>query len=318
MIHPIMAKVGIVHDPRYQLHDTGKMHPESPERLRAIERMLDTEELRSRLVEIPARSAVSEDILLVHDKEHYDEVARSSELPGVYLDGDTFASPRSFEAAMLAAGGVLEATDRVLEGEVERSFAMVRPPGHHAEREYAMGFCLFNNIGIAAEHLVRRRHLKRVAVVDFDVHHGNATQHMFYDRSEVFYFSTHRYPFYPGTGSEDEKGSGAGAGYTLNLPLRAGADDEAYRLAFERQLLPTLKAYRPEILLVSAGFDAHLRDPLGGMSVTDAGFRYMAEALEKVAEDCCQGRSVYILEGGYDLEGLAGGVREVLKVLLEK
>jgi len=313
-----MTKVGIVHDPRYQSHETGAMHPESPERLRAIERMLQSEGLLPKLVEIAPHAARAEDILLVHDKEHYDEVARSSEQAGVYLDGDTFAGPRSFEAAMLAAGGLLEAADRVLEGEVERSFAMVRPPGHHAEREYAMGFCLFNNVGIAAEHLVRRRHLKRVAVVDFDVHHGNATQHMFYDRPDVFYISTHRYPFYPGTGSADEKGSGAGAGYTLNLPLRAASNDEDYRQAFETGVLPALRAYRPEILLVSAGFDAHRRDPLGGMSVTDAGFRYMAEALEKVAEDCCQGRTVYVLEGGYDLEGLAGGVREVFKVLLEK
>ncbi|MFO1462251.1 MAG: histone deacetylase [bacterium] len=313
-----MGKIGIVHDPRYLLHETGSMHPESPSRLRAIERMLEAERIQPLLVEIPAREAKAEEILLVHDKEHYDEVARSSERPGTYLDADTFAGPHSFQAALLAAGGLLEAVDRVLDGEVAQSFALVRPPGHHAEREYAMGFCLFNNIGIAAEYLVRRRHFKRVAVVDFDVHHGNATQHMFYDRPEVFYLSTHRYPFYPGTGAADERGSGAGAGYTLNVPLKAGSGDEVYRQAFAEKILPALREYRPEFLLVSAGFDAHRRDPLGGMAVTDDGFRYMAEALEKVAEDCCQGRSAYVLEGGYDLEGLAGGVKEVFRVLLKE
>lgn len=313
-----MAKVGIVHDARYLQHETGAMHPESPERLRAIERMLQSERLGSLLTEIPARQAKTEEILLVHDKEHYDEVARSAERPGTYLDADTFASPNSFAAALLAAGGLLEAVDRVLDREVSQSFAMVRPPGHHAEREYAMGFCLFNNAGIAAEYLVKKQGLKRVAVVDFDVHHGNATQHMFYDRSDIFYLSTHRYPFYPGTGAAEERGTGAGLGYNLNVPLKAGSGDEVYLRAFEEKVLPTLREYRPEFLLVSAGFDAHRRDPLGGMGVTDAGFRYMAEALEKIAEDFCHGRSVYTLEGGYDLEGLAGGVKEVFRVLLER
>ncbi|HKY61833.1 MAG TPA: histone deacetylase [bacterium] len=313
-----MTKIGIVHDPLFLQHLTGPMHPERPDRLRALEPLLKQGALEKKWTEIAPRQASPEEILLVHDRQHLEEVARTAGAGGTHLDGDTFASDRSYEAALLAAGGVLEATDRVLDGEVDSAFAWVRPPGHHAEREYAMGFCLFNNVGVAAEHLVKNRGLKRVAIVDFDVHHGNATQHMFYDRPDVFYASTHRYPFYPGTGAASETGSGAGKGYNLNFPMAAGAGDAEYRRVFEEGLIPALREYKPQFLLISAGYDAHLRDPLGGMRVSDAGFRAMTAALEEVAADFCGGKSVYTLEGGYDLEGLAGGVRETLNVLTEK
>ncbi len=312
-----MSKTGHIFDPRYLLHDTGSFHPERADRLRAIEKMIEKSGLQKELISIPAREATLDEILLVHDKAYVDAVARTAEGKGVFLDGDTFACPKTFEASLLAAGGLLEAADRVCQGQVSHAFAMVRPPGHHAERSYAMGFCIFNNVGVAAEYLVRKYHFKRVAIVDFDVHHGNATQHMFYDRSDVFYFSTHRYPFYPGTGAASESGTGAGAGYTLNIPMAAGEGDEEYRQAFEKKLIPTLREYKPEILLVSAGFDAHVRDPLGGMKVTEAGFKFMAEALQQVAQDFCGGKALYTLEGGYDLEGLASSVREVLQVLIK-
>jgi acetoin utilization deacetylase AcuC-like enzyme len=311
-----MAKTGHVFDSRYLLHDTGSSHPERADRLRAIEKMIDKSGLERQLVSIPARRASLDEIMLVHDKEYVDSVARTSDLSGVYLDGDTFACPATFEASLFAAGGLLEAVDRVCQGEVSHAFAMVRPPGHHAERSYAMGFCIFNNVGVAAEYLIQKYHYKRVAIVDFDVHHGNATQHMFYDRSDVFYLSTHRYPFYPGTGSTQERGTGAGAGYTLNIPMKAGEGDVEYQKVFEEKLLPTLREYQPDFLLVSAGFDAHVRDPLGGMEVTEAGFRFMAHELQKLASECCQGRAVYTLEGGYDLEGLTNSVGEVLKELI--
>ncbi|HCU24379.1 MAG TPA: histone deacetylase [Deltaproteobacteria bacterium] len=313
-----MSKVGIVHDPRYLLHETGAMHPERPDRLRAIEKMLETSGVGAELKEIPARPATEAEILAVHSREHLAEIARSAEAPGVCLDADTFAGPHSYEAALLAAGGLLEAVDRVADREIDSAFALLRPPGHHAERDYAMGFCLFNNIAVAAEYLIRKHHYQKVAVMDFDVHHGNATQHMFYDRADVFYVSTHRYPFYPGTGAAEERGHSAGAGYNLNIPLAAGSGDEIYRQAFMQQVIPALREYRPDFLLVSAGFDAHRRDPLGGMALSDTGFRYIAEQLEAIAAECCGGKSVYTLEGGYDLEGLSGGVREVLNVLQQR
>ena len=283
--------------------------------MRAIEERLEKSGLLKSLQSIPAREASFAELSLVHDPRYIESVARTADAKGVYLDGDTFASPQSYQAALLAAGGLIEAVDRVLDRECDQAFAMVRPPGHHAESRYAMGFCIFNNVGIAAEYLVKQKGLKRVAVMDYDVHHGNATQHMFYDRSEIFYLSTHRYPFYPGTGAEDETGSGAGRGYTLNVPMLAGAGDEAYREAFESKILPALREYRPEFLLVSAGFDAHHRDPLGGMKVSEAGFAWMSQSLQEVAAECCGGKSVYTLEGGYDLEGLAGSVEAVLQIL---
>jgi acetoin utilization deacetylase AcuC-like enzyme len=313
-----MSKIGHVFDPRYLLHQPGASHPERPERLTAIEEMIEKSHLKEKLRHIAARRAEAEEIALVHDRHYIDAVARTSEMSGVYLDGDTFASPGSYEAALLAAGGVLEAVDRVMAGDCQKAFAMVRPPGHHAESRYAMGFCLFNNVGVAAEYLVKKYRCKRIAVVDFDVHHGNATQHMFYDRPDVFYLSTHRYPFYPGTGAAEERGTGAGKGYTLNVPMAAGGGDEDYREAFEEKLIPALREYRPEVLLVSAGFDAHRLDPLGGMRVTEAGFGAMTERLAEVAGDFCGGKAVFTLEGGYDLQALAGSVKRVLEVLLEK
>lgn len=313
-----MGRVGHIFHPHYLRHDTGAGHPERADRLRAIETMLKSSGLLDKLESLSIRKATPEEISLVHDKEYVDLIARTADKRGVYLDGDTFASPDSYEAALLAVGGLLTAVDQVAEGKLSHAFAMVRPPGHHAERDHAMGFCLFNNVGVAAEYLVQNYGKKRVAVVDFDVHHGNATQHMFYDRDDIFYASTHRYPFYPGTGALEETGKGPGAGRTLNIPMGAGCGDEEYQNVFETKLIPALREYRPDFLLISAGFDAHQRDPLGGMRVSDEGFAMMAEQLKGIAQEFCQGKSVYTLEGGYDLVGLSGSVKRVLEVLLKK
>jgi acetoin utilization deacetylase AcuC-like enzyme len=280
--------------------------------------MLEQSGLDRRMDEVSVRKATWEEIGRVHDRDYIEAVAKTPGQGGVYLDGDTFAGPESYDASLLAAGGLLEAAEQVMAGELQSAFAMVRPPGHHAERDYAMGFCIFNNIAVAAEHLIHRHGLKRVAIVDFDVHHGNATQHMFYDRSDVFFISTHRYPFYPGTGAASEKGRGAGAGYTLNFPMSQGCGDEEYRQVFREKLIPALREYKPQFILVSAGFDAHLRDPLGGMGVTQEGFGFMADEIQKVAQEFCGGKTVYTLEGGYDLQGLSESVKKVLEILIRQ
>lgn len=311
-----MVKVGHVYDPRYLQHDTGFGHPERADRLKAIENRLVETGLKPRLIEIPPRPATREEIQWVHQPSYVERVAQTAGRPGGYLDPDTVVSPGSYPAALLAAGGLLAAVEGVMEGEVDHAFAMVRPPGHHAESDHAMGFCLFNNVAVAAEGLIRKYGLNRVAVVDYDVHHGNATQHMFYDRSDVFYASTHRYPFYPGTGAAEETGTGPGLGFTLNCPMAAGWGDEEYRRVFNERLIPALREYRPEFILVSAGFDAHRRDPLGGMKVSEQGFAWMSGELEKVAREFCRGRTVYTLEGGYDLEGLSKSVQGVLELLM--
>ena len=311
-----MPKIATVYHPQYLLHDQGASHPESPDRLRAILAMLKESKLEARLAKIAAREASFEEILRVHDADYIDKAARSSEVSATYLDPDTLANSQTYQAALLAAGGLLAAVERVWEGEFDQAFAMVRPPGHHAERDHAMGFCVFNNVAIAAEHLIHRYGLKRVAIVDFDVHHGNATQHSFYDREDVFFTSTHQYPFYPGTGAADEIGKGAGRGYTLNFPMAAGCGDAEYQKIFQEGLIPALRDYRPEFILVSAGFDAHARDPLGQMRVSDEGFAFMAAEIQKVAQDFCGGKSVYTLEGGYDLQGLSDSARRVLETLL--
>lgn len=311
-----MAKLAKVYHPQYLLHDMGSFHPESPQRLSAILDRLKETDLLKQIQDIKVRKATFEELNAVHTREHILKVAQTAEKSGVYLDPDTLAGPETYEVALLAAGGLLQAVDAVMDSEYDQALALLRPPGHHAESDHAMGFCFFNNIGVAAEYLIQKYHLKKVAIVDFDVHHGNASQHMFYDRDDIFFVSTHRYPFYPGTGAADERGKGAGSGYTLNLPMLVSSTDLDYQKVFEEKLIPALKEFNPEFLLVSAGFDAHEWDPLGGMKVTAQGFAWMVEVLQKVAQDCCAGKVVYSLEGGYHLKGLALSVEQVVRVLL--
>jgi len=296
-----MKDTGFVLDDRYRLHDTGPGHPERPERIEVLSRAIGE---RAGLRRIAPRPATGDEITLVHDERHFDAVGRTSGATRAAFDADTPVSAASFDTACLAAGGVLAAVDAVMAGEIDNAFAMVRPPGHHAERSQAMGFCLFNNIAVSAEYLRRRHGLNRILIMDWDVHHGNGTQHSFYSDPGVLFISTHRYPFYPGTGAIDEVGHGEGEGYTVNLPLPAGFGDAEYDELFEAVVVPIAEAYAPEFVLISAGFDPHGRDPLGGMAVTEAGFAKMARRLLDVAEHCAQRRCVAVLEGGYDLQAI--------------
>ena len=294
----------IIYHPDYLLHETGN-HPERKERLLAIMHLIEESEID--LHKIKPEPASIEEMQYVHDPEYINKVKEYSERE-IPLDPDTVLCRESYHAALLAAGGMISAVD---DG---RAFALVRPPGHHALSDRGMGFCLFNNIAIGARH-AQRTGYDRVLVVDWDVHHGNGTQHIFYDDPSVFYFSVHQYPHYPGTGSAGETGSGAGQGYTLNVPLPAGSGDAEYINVFRNILIPAALGFDPDIVLVSAGFDAHIDDPLAGMAVTTAGFGRMASIVSSIADRCCDGRLAITLEGGYDLNALSHSVLAVLKVM---
>jgi acetoin utilization deacetylase AcuC-like enzyme len=307
-----MADTGFVLDRRFLEHDTGSGHPERPERIGVL---FDAIRSEPGLRQVEPRPATPEEITLVHEEGHFVHVARTREIPRYAFDADTPVSSRSFDAACLAAGGLLALIDEVVAGRLKNGFAFVRPPGHHAERARAMGFCLFNNVAIGAAYLRERHKLERVLVVDWDVHHGNGTQHSFERDPSVMYVSAHRYPFYPGTGALDEVGHGDGEGFTINIPFPSGFGDAEYIEAFHTVVEPIALQYEPEFVLISAGFDPHARDPLGGMRVTETGFAAMARSLLDVAERVAGGRCVAILEGGYDLHALSSSSAEVLRQL---
>jgi acetoin utilization deacetylase AcuC-like enzyme len=309
-----MARIGIVRHPIYREHDMGIYHPESPERLQAIEREINKETFKNPLIEIPPRPALTKELQRVHSLSYIHQISSTSG-KNVRLDPDTSTSPKSYDAALMAAGGVIEAVNQVLDKKVDQAFALVRPPGHHAEDDRAMGFCLFNNVAIAAKHALEDKKLKRILIVDWDLHHGNGTQHAFYSDARVLYFSTHQYPYYPGTGSLQEIGEGEGEGYTVNIPLSTGNGDEEYANLFRRILAPITRAFRPELILVSAGFDIHEGDPLGGMNVTETGFARLAQIILNLAYELCEGRLVFTLEGGYNVEGEAHAVVKIIHTL---
>ena len=306
------SQTGIVKDYRYLNHETGHYHPESPRRLESIYKMLEAPDMKGRFTEIPPRFASEEEIEMIHQPSYYRMVAATAGKSHTYLDPDTETSPESFEVARLAVGGMCNAVDSVVKGEVKNAFAFVRPPGHHAEANRAAGFCLFNNVAIGAMHAIRRHGMERVLIVDWDLHHGNGTQHSFYEDPRIVYLSTHQYPYYPGTGGLGEIGRGAGKGYTINVPLRSGPGDAEYLRVFRRILKPVALEFRPDIVLLSAGFDIYFKDPLGGMKVTPHGFGCLARVLLDVAEACCGGKFVVVLEGGYHIEGLTQSIKVVL------
>ncbi len=305
------AATGIVRDARFLDHNSGAGHIEGPERLESIHAMLRAE-LSLPLTVVEPRPATLTEIEYIHTPEYAAFISRTAGKRYLKLDADTTVTAKSFETALLAAGGTMKAAEAILAGELRNGFSLVRPPGHHAEKDRALGFCLFNNIAIAAARLVRDFGLKRVLIVDWDIHHGNGTQHAFYERSDVLYFSTHQFPHYPGSGYWDETGTGPGEGFTVNVPLLAGKGDGDYLFVYRNILAPIARAFQPEFILVSAGFDIMDGDPLGGMHVSNAGIAALAAEIEDLARELCGGRLLFVLEGGYDLMNLAAGVKEVL------
>jgi acetoin utilization deacetylase AcuC-like enzyme len=310
----VTRRVGVVQDSRYREHRGPDGHPERPERLAAVEEAIASR--AESLVNLAPRPAGDEEILRIHERGHLESISAAVRRAPTQLDADTYVSPRSLEVARLAAGGSIDLARGVARGDLGAGLAAVRPPGHHAEGHRAMGFCLFNNVAIAAAALRAEEGVERILILDWDVHHGNGTQRSFEEDPNLLYFSTHQYPFYPGSGGVDEAGSGRGEGATLNVPLPAGCNDEEYLGVLQRILVPLTLAFRPEVLLVSAGFDAHRDDPLGGMQLSGEGFAAMAAIVRSLADEVCGGRLAYFLEGGYSMPGLREGTGAVLDTAL--
>jgi acetoin utilization deacetylase AcuC-like enzyme len=307
---------GVVIDREYLRHLPGEDHPERPER---IETLLDyAGDLNRELFEIlPPRPATRAEIELCHAPDYLALVESTSKRNRYALDGDTLTCRDSFSVGLLAVGGFLRMLDAIAAGEIANGFALVRPPGHHALNNRAMGFCLFNTVAVGARYLQRTHGARRILIMDWDVHHGNGTQAEFYDDASVLFVSTHQYPYYPGSGAIDELGENAGEGYTINVPLPAGCGDAEYLRVFADVVVPAAKWFEPDWILVSAGFDPHRRDPLGGMAVTEAGFGLMAQDLLKSAAASAGSRIAFLLEGGYDLAALRASVGAVLSAMQE-
>ena len=310
-----MATTGIALDPHCAAHVMGPHHPESPQRLRALIELLASERVAGLdLRDLPERLATADDVQRVHTSAYFEQI-QSTAGRVVRLDPDTTACEQSYDAALRAAGATLGCIDAVLAGTVRNAFALVRPPGHHAEPFRAMGFCLFNSVAVAADYARAVHGLERVAVIDFDVHHGNGTQSAFYDDPRTLYVSTHQFPYYPGSGAAYEVGRGDGRGATLNVPLSPGHGDDTFDALYGAVLPRVLEQFRPDIILVSAGFDLMRNDPLAGMDVTADGVGRIAAALTATAERLCDGRLVMLLEGGYDLANLQDGAVACLRAM---
>ncbi len=313
-----MQQIGLVLDPCFEEHDTGPDHPERPARLERVRRELDDSGLKDRCRVVQPTPADDGQLRLVHDPDYIRRVVETCETKQTYLDStDTVVCPSSERIARLAAGSLISLTRAVVRGELARGFAALRPPGHHAERDLAMGFCLYNSVAVAARNLTQNEGLARVLIVDWDVHHGNGTQHIFEEAADVFFFSVHQWPLYPGTGAREESGRGAGRGATLNCPLPPGSGDEAFLSTLRDELVGAAERFRPEFVLVSAGFDAHRRDPLANLEVSTEAYAEATRIVCDLAGRFAGGRVVSTLEGGYDLDALGDSVKAHLEVLLE-
>jgi acetoin utilization deacetylase AcuC-like enzyme len=310
-----MKPTGIVREDIYLKHDMGMYHPESPERLEVIYELIDDIGESLSLLTVPARKALIEELCLNHDSRYVEKIADTTACESTFLDPDTSACEHSWDAASTAAGGVFSLIDAVVESRIRNGFAFVRPPGHHAERRRAMGFCLFNNVALAAHYALDHHKMDRVAIIDWDLHHGNGTQNSFYEDPRVLFISTHQYPHYPGTGGIKEVGHGPGEGFTVNVPMAAGAGDAEYLAVFKMLVEPLLDAFRPELVLVSAGFDAHEQDPLGGMNLTEEGYDILTRIIMRKAMEICSDRLILTLEGGYNVAALKNSIRMILKSL---
>jgi len=311
-----ISKTGFVYDDIYLEHKTTPGHPEAPQRLVAIVGRLKAKGLYPELFALSPKPAAVQWITTIHTPEYVERVKKSCKDGIAYLDSmDVPISAKSYGVALVAAGGVLTVVDAVMEEKVTNAFCAIRPPGHHAVRDQAMGFCIFNNVAIGARYIQKKYELAKILIVDWDVHHGNATQAMFYDDPNVLYFGVHQYPFYPGTGSIAEKGTGLGLNYNINVPLPAGSGDSDYLRVFQEKLKPAAINFGPEFVLISAGFDAHEDDLLGGINVTAEGFAQLTQIVKQIAQECCEGRLVSVLEGGYG-DGLAVSAEAHIRVLM--
>lgn len=307
-----------VYDPIFLEHHTPARHVESPRRVEAVFAQLERLHWLDRpdVLRLAPRPATEDELAAVHTRDHIRSIAAAAQAGGKRLDADTFVSSRSYEVALMAAGAPLVALDALLDGRARNGYALVRPPGHHALPDQAMGFCLFNNVAVAARYALDHHQLKRVMIVDYDVHHGNGTQEIFYEDPRVLYVSTHQYPWYPGTGRSDEMGEGEGLGTTVNIPLPAGADWPVFDAIYRQVLFPLADRFQPDLLLVSAGFDAHWRDPLGDFRLANVDFVILTRHLKDIAEEYCDGRLLLVQEGGYDIDALAQSATSCFNVLL--
>jgi len=312
-----MKKTGLVYHQDYLKHNTGQNHPENAQRLLALLDCLKKDFSWNHLKLIKPCNPSIKWIEKIHTKDYISSIEKACKDGLWMLDADTIISPDSYKVAVLAVGGVLSALDEVATKKVKNAFCAIRPPGHHADTEKAMGFCIFNNIAIGARYAQKRHKLKKVLIVDWDAHHGNGTQNIFYDDPTVFYFSVHQFPHYPGTGEDKEEGNGEGEGFTMNMPMCAGSGDLEYIEVFENILYPSAKKFCPDLILISAGFDGHKDDPLSNLNLTSNGFRRLTEVVVKLAEECCEGRVVSVLEGGYNLKALSESVVSHLSAFVE-
>lgn len=309
-------KIGYVYSPLFLKHSAAG-HPEAPQRLEAILQVWQDTRLIDKLVAIEPTPTTAERLLRIHSQKHLNTIEQAHRHGGLQIDGDTYMNEYSRDAAYLAAGAAINAVDAVMTGIVDAAFSLARPPGHHATRDLAMGFCLFNNVAVAAQYAVDRYNLERVLIMDFDVHHGNGTQDIFYASPNVYYFSTHRYPFYPGSGHWRDVGAEQGRDATLNVPLPHSVGNGDFARVFDELLYPAMARYQPQLVLVSAGYDAHWADPLGALTLLDStGYAYMTQVLHGIAKEFAQGRIVFILEGGYNFDALGWSTYATVEALL--
>jgi acetoin utilization deacetylase AcuC-like enzyme len=310
-----MKSIGIVADPIYMDHITGDSHPESSERLRSIYHMLGEEGMKGLFHTIQPREATREELEWIHAAAYVEQIEATKGCGHRMLDADTHVSSETYRIAKLAAGGLMVLIDALYDKKIHTGFALIRPPGHHAEARRGMGFCIYNNIAIAARYAQARKHAKKVLIVDWDLHHGNGTQHSFESDPTVLYFSSHQYPYYPGTGHTEEVGKGEGEGFTVNVPLPGGQGDSDFARIYQDILVPIAREFTPDLMLVSAGFDIYYLDPLGGMQVSETGFGSLTRILHQLAEEVCEGRILFTLEGGYHIEGQTESIKNVLLTL---